>query len=58
MKPSHLQTPRSLDECNFTPGYVSYDYDDDGPTWTGMAVRSLAAIVVTMGVIFLLYWKP
>jgi len=21
MKPSHTQTPRTLDECQFTPGY-------------------------------------
>lgn len=23
MKPSHLQTPRTLNECHFTPGYIS-----------------------------------
>jgi ABC-type nitrate/sulfonate/bicarbonate transport system permease component len=25
MKDSHLKTPRTLDECHFTPGYVSHD---------------------------------
>lgn len=25
MKPSHTQTPRTLDECHFTPGYRSVD---------------------------------
>jgi len=23
MKPSHTQTPRTLNECHFTPGYTS-----------------------------------
>lgn len=23
MKPSHLQTPRTLNECHFTPGYIT-----------------------------------
>lgn len=23
MKTSHLQTPRTLNECHFTPGYIS-----------------------------------
>jgi hypothetical protein len=23
MKPSHIQTPRTLNECHFTPGYQS-----------------------------------
>lgn len=24
MKPSHMQTPRTLNECHFTPGYTSH----------------------------------
>lgn len=25
MKPSHMKTPRTIDECNFTPGYKSWE---------------------------------
>lgn len=46
MKPSHLQTPRSLAECQFVPGYISHDYHDDHVTWTGMFCRIAAAIAI------------
>lgn len=25
MKPSHLKTPRTIDDCHFTPGYKSWE---------------------------------
>lgn len=29
MKDSHYRTPRTMDECNWTPGYQSYQSFDD-----------------------------
>ena len=25
MKPSHMKTPRTIDDCHFTPGYKSWE---------------------------------
>lgn len=57
MKPSHFQTPRSMSECSFTPGYVSHDYYEDHVTWTGMFCRAAAAgALVAAGLAWLGVW--
>ena len=35
MKPSHMQTPRTLNECQFTPGYESVSLRE--PLWEKVA---------------------
>ncbi len=53
MKPSHLKTPRTMNECTFTPGYQSADFDDDRITVWGhvlATVFGVAIIVVLMAV--------
>lgn len=44
MKPSNLQTPRTLNECHFVPGSISADYDDD-LTWKGALLKLLIAFI-------------
>lgn len=53
MKPSHLQTPRTLNECTFTPGYQSADFNDDRFSVWGhvlVTVFGLAIIAVLAAV--------
>lgn len=43
MKPSHTQTPRTLNECQFTPGYISLT--DREPLWERVAGVVLATAI-------------
>jgi hypothetical protein len=43
MKDSHLKTPRTLDECHFTPGYVSHDSKE--PLGERLAGYALAFVI-------------
>ncbi len=45
MKPSHLTTPRTLNECNFTPGYVSCRSGHGAPLWERIADVGLAVAI-------------
>ena len=55
MKPSHLQTPRTLAETTFTTGYCSYepaayDWQDYVVFWASAAcLAALTAIIVVWG---------
>lgn len=54
MKPSHLQTPRTLADCNFTQGYSSiYPMAHREPTWERVAGYVLA-IAIGMAMAYLL----
>lgn len=49
MKPSHITTPRSLSECNFTHGYTSGPSKDTGYSaawWIAVSICSVVAAVV------------
>lgn len=46
MKQSHLQTPRTLDECHFTPGYRSVSSRE--PIAERVAGYALAVVIGTM----------
>ena len=54
MKPSHLVTPRTLNECNFVPGYgratpePRYSTGDKAVMWAS----AIAAIVCILVVAF------
>jgi hypothetical protein len=58
MKPSHMQTPRTLNECTFTPGYVSSDFHEDRLTTLGhMAVTICGlAIIVVIAAVEIVGW--
>lgn len=43
MKPSHMQTPRTLNECHFTPGYRCGQ--DHEPAWERVAGYVLAVVI-------------
>lgn len=43
MKPSHTQTPRTLNECQFTPGYESASLRE--PLWEKVAGYLLALAI-------------
>ena len=51
MKPSHLQTPRTLAECTFTTGYSSVQE----PAWETVAGYILA-IAIGTGLAVMLVW--
>lgn len=56
MKPSHTQTPRTLNECQFTPGYMSLN--DSEPLWERVAGYVLAiAIGVGMAALLVAWWS-
>lgn len=57
MKPSHYQTPRTLNECHWTPGYQSLKSDKE-PLWEVVAGYVLA-LVIGVGLAFLLvaWWS-
>lgn len=44
MKQSHLTTPRTLNECQFTPGYISHSSYDE-PLWERIAGYALALFI-------------
>ena len=56
MKQSHLTTPRTLNECHFTPGYQSLTNKE--PVWEVVAGYALA-IVIGIGMAWLLvaWWS-
>lgn len=54
MKPSHTQTPRTLNECQFTPGYMSLN--DSEPLWERVAGYVLA-IAIGVGMAALLVYQ-
>lgn len=43
MKPSHYQTPRTMNECHWTPGYQSLS--DREPLWEKVAGYALALVI-------------
>jgi hypothetical protein len=43
MKHSHIQTPRTLNECNWTPGYQSLSNKE--PLWETIAGYILAIVI-------------
>lgn len=51
MKPSHLQTPRSLSECNFTTGYIQaqrrIDLADRIVLW-GCLIGGIALLIIVL----------
>lgn len=53
MKPSHTQTPRTLNECQFTPGYMSLTNRE--PLWERIAGVALAT-VIGVGLAALLFY--
>ena len=55
MKPSHLQTPRTLNEGNWTSGYRSIERE---PTWERVAGYLLAiAIGCILASILVIGWS-
>ena len=56
MKQSHLTTPRTLNECHFTPGYQSIDSKE--PLWEVIAGYALA-LTIGIGMAWLLvaWWS-
>lgn len=46
MKPSHLQTPRTLSDCTFTQGYQTAEFQPHiEPTWEVVAGYVLAVAI-------------
>lgn len=54
MKPSNLTTPRTLNECHFTPGYVTH-YAEPEPNW--MDVLFAVLIGVGLAVWLVVWWS-
>lgn len=48
MKPSHLQTPRTLNECHFTPGYVSAEPEHKLTTLGHLAVTVAGLLIIVV----------
>ena len=42
MKPSHLRTPRTIDECHFQPGYKCADPEPKLYGWLAAAAAVVA----------------
>ena len=56
MKPSHTQTPRTLNECQFTPGYQSLSSKE--PLWERLAGYALALVIgVGIAVLLVVGWS-
>lgn len=56
MKNSHTQTPRTLNECQWTPGYQSVNLEE--PLWERVAGYTLAfAIGVGMAALLVAWWS-
>lgn len=51
MKQSHLITPRSLSECSFTTGYISYE-----PRRNGISPRAIG-IVLCIALTVIAFWR-
>lgn len=54
MKQSHLTTPRTLNECQFTPGYTSQSSYREAP-WERLAGYVLA-LTIGIGLATLLFY--
>lgn len=52
MKPSHLQTPRNMNDCHWSSGYVSASLE---PRWEKIAGIILAT-VIGIGMAALLFY--
>ena len=50
MKPSHLSTPRTLAECQFTTGYQTCHYSDR-PTFPEFLIYALIGAVLASPVV-------
>ena len=56
MKPSHIQTPRTLNECQFTPGYESHSLRE--PLWEKVAGYALVfAIGCALASVLVIGWS-
>lgn len=56
MKPSHIQTPRTLNECQFTPGYESHSLRE--PLWEKVAGYALVfAIGCALAGVLVIGWS-
>lgn len=56
MKPSHFQTPRTLQDCHFTPGYKGGIYSDQesweqGKSWA-LILGIFLALCTLLSLIF------
>lgn len=57
MKDSHLKTPRTINECHWTPGYESIPSDKE-PLWERLAGYALAlSIGVGMAALLVAWWS-
>ena len=56
MKPSHTQTPRTLDECNFQTGYQCANFKES--TWERVAGYVLAVVIgVGLAALLVAWWS-
>ena len=57
MKPSHFTTPRTMNECHWTPGYQSLSYKDE--TIGEIIAGYVLAMVIAVGMAALLvaFWS-
>ncbi|MEN9885515.1 MAG: hypothetical protein RL758_93 [Pseudomonadota bacterium] len=56
MKNSHVKTPRTLNECHFTPGYQSLTNRE--PLWERIAGYALALAIGTgMAALLVAWWS-
>lgn len=57
MKQSNLQTPRTMNECQWTPGYQSLK-DDREPLWEIVAGYVLALVIgIGMAGLLVAWWS-
>lgn len=57
MKQSNLQTPRTMDECHWTPGYQSLK-DNREPLWEIVAGYVLALVIgIGMAGLLVAWWS-
>lgn len=57
MKDSHTKTPRTLDECHWTPGYTSIQSDKE-PLWEVVAGYVLALFIgVGLAALLVAWWS-
>ena len=57
MKDSHLKTPRTLNECHWTPGYQSVPSDKE-PLWEVVAGYVLALLIgFGMAALLVAWWS-